>query len=108
MARAPSLTTIKVLNAMLQDPIGDHYGLALIDATGVKSGSLYPVLRRLEEQRWVVGEWEDIDEAAEGRRRRRYYKLTPDGLAVAIDLVTETRNQLVVPARARRLGSALG
>jgi DNA-binding PadR family transcriptional regulator len=107
MARAPSLTTIKVLDAMLQDPTGNHYGLGLIDVTGLKSGSLYPILRRLEEQRWIAGEWEDIDEAAEGRRRRRYYKLTPDGLAVAIDLVTSTHKQLALPARTRRLGSAL-
>src|SRR5438067_1610292 len=104
MGRALSLATLKVLSAMLQNPTGEHYGLALIEATGVKAGSLYPILRRLEEHRWIVGEWEQIDESAEGRRRRRYYRLTPDGLAVAHDAVVEVSRQLRVPRATPRLG----
>ena len=108
MPRALSLATLKVLSAMLQDPAAEHYGLALIESTGVKAGSLYPILRRLENQRWIAGEWEDIDESREGRRRRRYYKLTPDGLAVSRNAVLSARRQLDVPARAPRLGQAFG
>lgn len=37
--------------------------------------SLYPTLYRLEERGLVEGSWEDRD----GERRRRYYRLTPDG-----------------------------
>src|SRR5262249_33240249 len=94
MTRQQSVSSLKVLSEMLRHPTDKHYGLALIEATGVKSGSLYPILRRLEDQHLIAGEWEDIDEAAEGRRRRRYYKLTPDGVEFATGEVLRVREQL--------------
>lgn len=81
--RSQSIATLQVLRALLDDVGGPHYGLDLIRRSGVKSGTLYPVLYRLETAGWVVGEWEGIDEAAEGRRRRRYYELTGEGERLA-------------------------
>lgn len=43
----------------------------------VKPGSLFPALRRLEQQAWVTGEWAP----SENNRRARYYKLTRAGRA---------------------------
>ncbi|HZS47634.1 MAG TPA: PadR family transcriptional regulator [Blastocatellia bacterium] len=40
--------------------------------------SLYPLLYRLEKRGWIQGRW--IEKA--GQRRRRYYKLTPEGKKV--------------------------
>jgi PadR family transcriptional regulator len=40
--------------------------------------SLYPLLYRLEKRRWIEGRW--VEKA--GQRRRRYYRLTPAGIAV--------------------------
>ena len=40
--------------------------------------SLYPLLYRLEKRGWIVGRW--IEKA--GQRRRRYYRLTPEGRKV--------------------------
>jgi transcriptional regulator len=40
--------------------------------------SLYPLLYRLEERGWIRGLW--VEKA--GERRRRYYRLTPDGRRV--------------------------
>ena len=40
--------------------------------------SLYPLLYRLEKRGWIRGQW--IEKA--GQRRRRYYRLTPDGRRV--------------------------
>jgi transcriptional regulator, Acidobacterial, PadR-family len=40
--------------------------------------SLYPLLYRLEKRGWIQGRW--VEKA--GQRRRRYYKLTPDGKKV--------------------------
>ena len=37
--------------------------------------SLYPLLYRLEKRRWIQGRW--VEKA--GHRRRRYYRLTPEG-----------------------------
>jgi transcriptional regulator len=43
-----------------------------------KVASLYPLLYRLEERRWIAGKW--IEKA--GERRRRFYRLTPEGRRV--------------------------
>jgi PadR family transcriptional regulator PadR len=40
--------------------------------------SLYPLLYRLEKRGWIHGRWVEKS----GQRRRRYYKLTPDGREV--------------------------
>jgi len=40
--------------------------------------SLYPLLFRLEKRGWVQGRW--VEKA--GQRRRRYYRLTPEGRRV--------------------------
>ncbi|HEY1177945.1 MAG TPA: helix-turn-helix transcriptional regulator [Phytomonospora sp.] len=73
----------KVLAAFLADPTVDRYGLDLMGDTGLPSGTLYPILVRLQRAEWVTAEWEDIDPEAAGRPARRYYRLTPDGLASA-------------------------
>jgi len=73
----------KVVSAFLSDPRADRYGLDLMQATGLASGTLYPLLVRLERAGWVTAQWEDIDPAAEGRPSRRYYRLTPDGVVAA-------------------------
>lgn len=68
-----------VLQAFLDSPDDELYGFALTQATGLKAGTLYPLLQRLESERWLSARWEDIDEHSEGRRRRRYYRLTAEG-----------------------------
>ena len=42
------------------------------------AASLYPLLYRLEKRGWIEGRW--VEKA--GQRRRRYYKLTRDGIKV--------------------------
>ncbi|GIH11065.1 hypothetical protein Rhe02_91320 [Rhizocola hellebori] len=69
----------KVLSAFLADVAEDRYGLDLMKTTGLPSGTLYPILQRLQEAGWVTAEWEDIDPVAQGRPARRYYRLTPHG-----------------------------
>jgi PadR family transcriptional regulator, regulatory protein PadR len=71
-----SRSTAKVLNAFIEEPSRDHYGFGLMRSTGVKSGSLYPILERLERIGWIEGHDEVIDEKAEGRPKRRLYRLT--------------------------------
>lgn len=73
----------QVLTVLLEDPQVGRYGLELMRATGQPSGTLYPILRRLLAAGWVRADWEDIDPAVESRPARRYYLLTPDGLADA-------------------------
>lgn len=73
----------RVLAALLDDPAADRYGLDLIRATGLPSGTLYPILIRLQRAEWLTAHWEEIDPVAEGRPARRYYRMTPDGTALA-------------------------
>jgi PadR family transcriptional regulator, regulatory protein PadR len=85
MGGAPRMTTsvLKIVSAMLADVAVERYGLELMQQTGLPSGTLYPILVRLERAGWVSSRWEEIDPVAEGRPSRRYYRLTPDGAAAA-------------------------
>ena len=68
---------------MLNDAPTEHYGLELAKAAGLKAGTLYPILSRLEAAGWIEGSWEQIDPHVEGRRPRRYYRLTASGTFAA-------------------------
>jgi PadR family transcriptional regulator, regulatory protein PadR len=103
----PRLTSsvLKVMAALLADPTAEHYGLRLMGQTGLPSGTLYPILVRLERAGWVRSRWEQVDPAAEGRPTRRYYRLTALGAEQARDEVERMHAQM---ARAveHRLGPA--
>ena len=63
---------------------GLRHGFQIMEVTGLASGTVYPVLRRLEKEEAVESEWEDRDEAAAaGRPRRRIYQLTSSGQELA-------------------------
>lgn len=84
----------RVLRAMLEDPSLEHYGLELLRATKLQSGTIYPILGRLERHGWVESRWEEIDASTEGRPRRRLYRLTPSGIAHARAALVETASML--------------
>jgi DNA-binding PadR family transcriptional regulator len=59
---------------------GHGYGFEIIDVTGLRAGTVYPILRRLEADRLVRSSWERVTQArVEGRPPRRNYRLTPAG-----------------------------
>ena len=68
--------TVAVLRVLLEsdEPV---WGLRLAKLTGRAPGSIYPILARLEDSGWIVGEWEDDDDRPGPRRRT--YALTADG-----------------------------
>jgi PadR family transcriptional regulator, regulatory protein PadR len=74
-----TLTVQLVLRAMLAEPSREMYGLEIGGEAGLPSGTVHPILARLEGAGWAQSCWEDTDPAAAGRPRRRYYKLTQDG-----------------------------
>ena len=80
---APRMTipTQLVLQALLE--ADEAYGAELGGQTRLPSGTVHPILARLEGLDWVVSRWEDIDPSAEGRPARRYYRLTESGRAQA-------------------------
>ena len=76
-----SAQTLSVLAAMSQQPSDWQHGYALAKLTGLKSGTLYPILIRLSDRGLVEARWQD--EPQPGRPRRHLYRLTSAGLASA-------------------------
>jgi len=87
-----TLHTQLVLKVMLTDVNAERYGLEIARQAGLASGTIYPILARLEAAGWVSGGWERIDESKEGRRRRRYYQLTGVGEQEAAAALESTRS----------------
>ena len=79
-----TLPTQLVLRVMLEVPAAELYGLAIGERAGLPSGTVHPILARFEQAGWLSSRWEDdIDPHHEGRPRRRYYRLTTDGVELA-------------------------
>ena len=61
---------------------GRHHGFDIMDATDLPSGTVYPILRRLDDDGLVRSRWErDTQARKEQRPVRRYYELTASGEA---------------------------
>jgi PadR family transcriptional regulator PadR len=94
-----TLSTTLVLGALAQ---GVRHGFDLLEETGLESGTVYPILRRLERAGLLRSRWEAVQRArSEGRPPRRYYELTGAGakaLEEAIRLHPEAaRSRIAVP-----------
>jgi PadR family transcriptional regulator PadR len=55
------------------------YGLQICAAAGLPSGTIHPILARLQGLGWLESRREDAVPQDEGRPRRRYYRLTENG-----------------------------
>jgi DNA-binding PadR family transcriptional regulator len=76
-----SAQTLSVLAALFAEPAQWQRGYALAKLTGLKSGTLYPILIRLTDRGLVEACWEQ--EPTPGRPRRHLYRLTAAGRASA-------------------------
>jgi PadR family transcriptional regulator, regulatory protein PadR len=76
-----SRQTRLLLSTMLEQPRAWHYGYELSKATGLTSGTLYPLLMRLSDRGVLDSEWRDPQR--NGRPARHAYRLTVDGLQLA-------------------------
>jgi PadR family transcriptional regulator PadR len=76
-----SAQTLAVLAALAARPSDWRHGYDLARETGLKSGTLYPILVRLADRELVEACWEEGEPA--GRPRRHLYRLTSDGLPAA-------------------------
>lgn len=82
---------VHVAMAMMDDPVGRHWGYQLSKASGVRSGVLYPILTRMLNEGWLTDGWEDPQEIQGKRPPRRYYELTDDGRAQLGALLADAR-----------------
>ncbi len=83
------MTTPRVLalQAFLAEPARERYGLDLASQAGLEPGTVYPILVAFEGVGWLTSRDEEIDASAEGRPRRRYYRLTAEGVTAAREAV---------------------
>jgi PadR family transcriptional regulator PadR len=80
-SRAPSPQTRAVLAAFLAEPQVWRYGYDLSKETGLKSGTLYPLLMRLSDQGLLEAEWRAPLQP--GRPSRHAYRLSAKGHSMA-------------------------
>jgi DNA-binding PadR family transcriptional regulator len=85
-----------VLQTFLAEPGTERYGLDIMQATGYPSGTVYPILMRLQRAGWLAAHWEEIDPAAAGRPARRWYQLTPEGATTARTALAAHRQRSAV------------
>ena len=64
---------------------GEAYGLEILVVTGLKSGTLYPLLARAEYEGLVTSRWEERNPTNRGPRRR-HYSITSHGGAVLSEM----------------------
>lgn len=79
--------TLKVLGALMT--ADELSGADIGRVSGLSSGTLYPILFRLEWAEWLASRWENGDPKALGRPRRRYYRVTEVGRQKARAAVRE-------------------
>jgi PadR family transcriptional regulator, regulatory protein PadR len=98
----------RVLRAFLDDAAAPRYGYDLMKAARLESGTLYPLLARLEGLNLVNSAWQTPGE--KGQRPRKYYRLTDEGVRVArLELAQVSAARQRAPARtARRARLASG
>lgn len=95
-----------VVRAFLEEPSKPKYGFELMESLGISSGTLYPILARLEREGWIEGCREDIDPSVAGRPPRRNYYLTGEGIVLARNALAELSGKLR-PPRAVRINPAI-
>jgi PadR family transcriptional regulator PadR len=97
-----SAQTLAVLAELCAAPTQWRHGYGIARDTGLKSGTLYPVLIRLADRGLVEARWEDEQPA--GRPRRHLYRLTLEGLATAGAALAQAPSTGHAPVGARVRG----
>jgi len=83
---APLRITYPTAIVLLAVNRGFRHGFDIMDASGLKSGTVYPILRRLEDAGMLRAKWEAISDARDAQRPpRRYYQITGAGMQALTD-----------------------
>ena len=94
--RALSPASVAVLRAL---SAGVTYGFDLMDETGLPSGTVYPILGRMERRGLVESRWEDPAAPREqGRPPRKYYDITDLGREALAEGLARLRSMGVLRA----------
>lgn len=104
MPQAPRISkqTLDLLETFLQQPGEWRYGYDLSRETGLKSGTLYPLLLRLAEEKWLEARWEEPERR--GRPPRHVYRLTARGVKAAREVIEARGRRPVIGRPAPQAG----
>jgi len=91
----------RVLKVFLEDPAQPRYGFELMKLTSMASGSLYPMLAKLEAAGWLTRGKEDIDPHTVGRPARMHYTITGAAVSAARIQLAALSDQFRPPAPGR-------
>ncbi|MDX3588938.1 PadR family transcriptional regulator [Streptomyces europaeiscabiei] len=83
---------LDVMEALLTEG-DDVHGYAIAHTAGKPTGSVYPILARLQSAGMLDSHWE-AEQPVAGRPRKKLYRLTPTGRAGVRDILLERRGQL--------------
>ena len=92
------MTTMKVLSAFCEDPKAEMSGRDVGRRAKLPSGTVYPILLRLQDAGWLTSRWEEVDPREAGRPRRRFYQITGVGYQKTQDALKEVTQSFGVPA----------
>ena len=98
-----SRQTVSVLELLLAEPATWRYGYDISRETGLKSGTLYPILMRLTANSFLETRWE---ESEPGRPPRHMYRLTPTGRQEAKRFLAKAQERGFLPVRVPEGGRA--
>ena len=88
--RPLSLATVAVLKSVAD---GTRFGFDIMDATGLPSGTVYPILGRLEKTELLRGKWEAVSAARKDKRPpRRYYEISGAGARALAESIEHYRS----------------
>jgi len=83
--------TLRVLRLFLEQPKEGLAGSDIWKKTEMLSGTIYPILMRLERSGWLESKWEQLDPSEAGRPRKRLYRLTGVGYNKTSEALAELR-----------------
>jgi PadR family transcriptional regulator, regulatory protein PadR len=85
--RPLSTEAIGLMLALAEAPTRWRYGYDLIKETGLKSGTLYPILMRLADRGLLEAQWQEPEQP--GRPARHAYRLTQAGLGHLAEIAAQ-------------------
>jgi len=90
---------LRLLVALAVAPGAELCGVDIAREIDLNNGGIYVTLHDLAEAGWVESRWEDGDPRRLGRPRRRYYRITPQGLELTVAGVLEGHPAFKPPSR---------
>jgi PadR family transcriptional regulator PadR len=86
-----SIQMLLVLKGFLECPTDELWGTEIMRSTHIAAGSIYPLLKRLQEAGFLRSREEKINPVLAGRPARRYYRLTDEGRTKALEIFKELK-----------------